>query len=937
MAKVSNIVYILYFYIYMNNAKKLFLLDGFALIYRAYFAFAQNPRVNSRGLDTSAIFGFTNTLNEVINKESPSHIAVVFDRSTPTKRHIEYPEYKANRQEMPEGIRDALPYIDKLLDAFNIPKLYKDGFEADDVIGTLAKKAEQKGYKTYMMTSDKDFAQLVTENTFMYRPGNKWRPTTIWGISEVLEKFNIKRVDQVIDFLGMMGDSADNIPGIPGVGEKTAQKFLNKYDSMEGLFANTHQLKGKMKEKIESSEEIGLLCKKLVTIITDVPIDFDEDVLKYTPLNVDKITELFEELEFRTLLKRIVDRNFKSKKESKQATLSKENLGKPSQYDLFAQHDSQPQLAIANKNFVFAKDVKSLEEIVRQIKVYKKFAIYLIADKDDALDSNILGFAVTYISEEGQYCLFKNVNTSIIKELFEDESLTIIGFDLKFIIKILLAHNIQIKAKIFDVRIAHYLLHPDLRNSLDLVSENYLAISLQTKEEVLVKGKNKVLFSELSNPMLKDYACERSNAIFNLYNILNEEMNKTGMFELFEKIELPLLRVLAKMELEGIALNVEMLENFSVELTKRIAIISSRVYNFAGKEFNIASPKQLGEILFEKLKVSKNPKKTKSGQYSTSEEELLKLKQAHPIIDEILAFRGVKKLLSTYVNTLPDLVNVRTKRIHSTFNQSVASTGRLSSAKPNIQNIPIRTELGMRVREAFIPRNTDFTLMAADYSQIELRIMASLSLDEGLLNAFNNGIDIHSATAAKVYKVPLEQVDRTMRSNAKSVNFGIIYGISAFGLSQNIGVSRKEAKEIINNYFEQFPKVKEYMHWSIDQAKKNGYVETIMGRRRYLKDINAKNSVVRAMAERNAINAPIQGSAADIIKMAMIQIDKEIEARKMKSKMLLQVHDELVFDMYYSEKEELKSLVKSKMENAISLKVPLIVDIGEGANWLQAH
>ena len=921
----------------MNNEKKLFLLDGFALIYRAYFAFAQNPRINSRGFDTSAIFGFTNTLNEVIRKETPSHIAVVFDRSTPTKRHVEYPEYKANRQKMPDGIRDALPYIDKLLDAFNIPKLYKDGFEADDVIGTLAKKAEQNGYKTYMMTSDKDFAQLVTEKTFMYRPGNKWRPTTVWGVSEVLEKFNIKRVDQVIDFLAMMGDSADNIPGIPGVGEKTAQKFLNKYDSMEGLFANAHQLKGKMREKIESSQEIGLLCKKLVTIITDVPIEFDEERLKYTPLNVDKITELFEELEFRTLLKRIVDSSFESKKESKQSILTTENLAKPSQYDLFAQHDSRNQQVMPNKNFVFVEDVKSIEEIVRQIKLYKKFAVYLIADKDEALGSNILGFAVTYISEEGQYVLFKDVNTLIIKELFEDESLTIIGFGLKFIIKTLLAHNIQIKAKIFDVQIAHYLLHPDLRNSLDLISQNYLDISLQAKEEVLVKGKKKAFFSELSHSMLKDYACERSNAIFNLYNILSEEMNKTGVFELFEKIELPLLRVLAKMELEGIALNVEMLENFSVELTKRIAIISARVYDFAGKEFNIASPKQMGEILFEKLEVSTNPKKTKSGQYSTSEEELLKLKQAHPIIDEILAFRGIKKLLSTYVNTLPDLVNVRTKRIHSTFNQSVASTGRLSSAKPNIQNIPIRTELGMRVREAFIPRNTDFTLMAADYSQIELRIMASLSLDEGLLNAFNNGIDIHSATAAKVYKVPLDQVDRTMRSNAKSVNFGIIYGISAFGLSQNIGVSRKEAKEIINNYFEQFPKVKEYMHWSIDKAKKNEYVETIMGRRRYLKDINAKNSVVRAMAERNAINAPIQGSAADIIKMAMIQIDKEIEARKMKSKMLLQVHDELVFDMYYSEKEELKSLVKSKMENAVSLKVPLIVDIGEGANWLKAH
>ncbi len=921
----------------MENGKRLFLLDGFALIYRAYFAFAQNPRINSKGLDTSAIFGLTNTLNEVIRKQKPSHIAVVFDRSTPTERHIEYPEYKAHREAMPEGIRDALPYIDKLLEAFNIPKLYKDGFEADDVIGTLAKKAEKKGYKTYMMTSDKDFAQLVSENIFMYRPGNKWQPTTVWGVPEVLEKFNIKRVDQVIDFLGMMGDSADNIPGIPGVGEKTAQKFLKKYDSMEGLFANSHDLQGKMKEKIESSEEIGLLCKKLVTIITDVPIELDEDSLKYSPINIEKLTELFEELEFRTLLKRIVDRNSKSKINSKKEISSTEISGQLAQFDLFSQIESGDKEETVIRHFSFIEDLRAIEDIVLKIKDHKQFAVQLITDKDDALNYKIIGVSVTYFQGNSYYFLLNSLNKSVIKDLFEDEKLTIIGFNLKFAIKILLAYDIQIKGKLFDVQIAHYLLHPDLRNSLDLISENYLGIVLKEERRIFGKGKTKMLFSDLNQSLITDYACERSDSIFNLFKILEKEMRTSGVIELFEKIELPLLKVLSKMELEGIALDVNMLQKFSVELTKKITLITSKIYDLAGKEFNIASPKQMGEVLFEKMELSKNPKKTKSGQYATSEEELLKLKGVNPIIQEILTFRGIKKLLSTYVNTLPDLVNAKTKRIHTTFNQSVASTGRLSSANPNIQNIPVRTEIGMKVREAFVPKNDNFTLMSADYSQIELRIMASLSKDEGLLTAFNNGIDIHSATAAKVYKISLEEVDRSMRSNAKSVNFGIIYGISAFGLSQNIGVSRKEAKEIINNYFEQFPKVKEYMQWSIDRAREKEYVETIMGRRRYLKDINAKNSVIRAMAERNAINAPIQGSAADIIKIAMIEVDKEIERRKMQSKMLLQVHDELVFDMHQSEAEELKSLVKNKMEQAVSLQVPLIVDIGEGENWLQAH
>ena len=560
-----------------------------------------------------------------------------------------------------------------------------------------------------------------------------------------------------------------------------------------------------------------------------------------------------------------------------------------------------------------------------------------ITDTDDALASEITGIAVSYLRNKNFYFPFNDSNKGLIRDLLNDEKLKLIGFDVKSAIKILHKHDIEIKGKLFDVQIAHYLLHPDTRNSLDIISENYLGIILTEKSSILGKGKTKLPFSELKANLITNYACERALSIFNLFKILEKEMIESRVIDLFEKMELPLSEVLARMELEGIALDVKMLNNLSVELTKKLKIITSTIHNLSGTKFNIASPKQMGELLFEKMKLNKKPKKTKSGQYATSEEELLKLKGKHPIIEEILTFRGIKKLLSTYVDALPNLVNTKTHRIHTTFNQSVASTGRLSSVNPNIQNIPIRTEIGMKVREAFVPRNNNFTLMSADYSQIELRIMASLSKDDGMLTAFNNGIDIHSATAAKVYNVPVKQVDRIMRSNAKSVNFGIIYGISAFGLSQNIGVSRKEASEIINNYFEQFPKVREYMQWSIDQARDKGYVETIMGRRRYLKNINAKNGMIRAMAERNAINAPIQGSAADIIKIAMIEVDKEIIKRNMRSRMLLQVHDELIFDMHKSEAKVLKSLVKEKMEQAVSLQVPLIVDIGEGDNWLKAH
>ena len=920
----------------MKEEKKLFLLDAFALIYRAYFAFAKNPRINSKGLDTSAVFGFVNTLNEVIRKEKPTHIAVVFDRPTPTLRHIEYPEYKAHREAMPDGLRDALPYIDKLLEAFNIPKLYKDGFEADDVIGTLAKKAEKEGFQTYMMTSDKDFAQLVSENIFMYRPGNKWQPTAIWGIPEVLEKFDIQRVDQVIDYLGMMGDASDNIPGIPGVGKKTAQKFIKEYGSMEGLFENTADLKGKMKEKVESAKEIGLLCKKLATIITDVPIELDEKSLIISTRNEEKIRELFDELEFKTLLQRVLASNSSTSVPKKEIIIEKKEIAPTSQFDLFAEPVEQQKKETPKSNFKLAtKD--TFKNIVADIENNKKFSFSIIIDTNDSLTTKLVGVSCSYNDDNGYYIPFLEQNIKPLKSIFENEEIIKIGYDLKFAIKVLNNHNINLKGAFFDVQIAHYLLHPDMRHSLDIIADNYLNVIMIEEQSITGKGKTKSLLSEINSDNICDFASEKSSVIFKLAPIFEKEMKEVEVFDLFEKIEIPLTKVLAKMELEGIALDVEMLQNYSTQLTSELQLLENKIHQLADEEFNISSPKQMGEILFEKLELSKKPKKTKSGQYSTSEETLLKLKDTHPIIDEILTFRGVKKLLSTYVDALPELVNTETKRIHTTFNQSVASTGRLSSVNPNIQNIPIRTKRGMKVREAFIPKDENYTLMAADYSQIELRIMASLSKDEGMLTAFNNGVDIHSATAAKVFKVDVKDVDRNMRSQAKSVNFGIIYGISAFGLSQNIGVSRTEAKEIIDNYFEQFPKVKEYMDWSIEQAREKEYVETIMGRRRYLKDINARNGMIRAMAERNAINAPIQGSAADIIKIAMINVQQEMEQREMKSKMLLQVHDELVFDMHNSESSELKTLVKEKMVQAVSLQVPLIVDIGEGLNWLEAH
>jgi DNA polymerase-1 len=924
----------------MSNPKKLFLLDAFALIYRAYFAFIKNPRINSKGLNTSAIFGFTNTLIEVINKQNPTHLAVVFDTKKPTQRHIDFPAYKAHREAMPEGISEALPYIDKLLEAMNIPKLYRDGFEADDVIGTLAKKAEQEGFQVYMMTSDKDFAQLVSENIFMYRPGNKWQPTTVLGIPEVLEKFEIQKVDQVIDFLGMMGDTSDNIPGIPGVGKKTAQKFIAEFGSMEDLFENTHKLKGKMKEKVESAKEIGLQSKQLVTIITDVPIDFYEQDLRVEKKDEDAIKSLFDELEFRALLPRVLAS--KSNNQEKEVTSKEEEkteIKKSGQMNLFTTVESEikKSKSIPN-NYKTITNFEKAKELVTSFRKNEKFAIQLCCSSTDFLDAKVLGISLCCEKENAKFIFIsENELISLLQTLLQKEQIMLIGNNLKSQIKVLTQNNINVKAKLFDVGIAHYLLHPDMRHDLSILTENYLHYSIGNLEDLRRRGKLREKIANLDKEDLSNFSNQQVDAIWQLYPIFSKQLEEIKISKLFTEIEMPLLKVLVKMEMQGFRIDAKMLSDYAITLLNEIEKISKEIIKLSGEEFNIASPKQLGEVLFEKMKLVEKAKKTRSGQYSTSEETLLKLKDKHPIIEQILEYREIKKLLSTYIIVLPELINHNTKRIHTTFNQSVAATGRLSSINPNLQNIPIRTVRGRKTREAFVPRDDNFTLLSADYSQIELRIMASMSKDEGMLKAFNDGVDIHAATAAKVYKVSILEVDRSMRSNAKSVNFGIIYGISAFGLSQNIGVSRTEAKQIIDGYFKEFPKIKEYMDFSIEKARENEFVATILGRRRYLKEINSRNGMLRAMAERNAINAPIQGSAADIIKKAMIDVQSEIEKQNLKSKMLLQVHDELVFDMHKDEENLLKDLVKRNMENAVELDVPIIVDLGIGNNWLEAH
>ncbi len=935
----------------MSSVKKLFLIDAFALIYRSYFAFSKNPRINSKGVETSAVLGFVNSLTEVLRKEKPTHIAVVFDTPKATTRHIEYAEYKANREAMPEGISVALPYIDQVLEAFNITKLYADGYEADDVIGTLAKQAEKEGFVTYMMTPDKDFAQLVSDNILLYRPGNKWKGTEVWGVQEVLNKFEITEVSQVIDFLGMMGDAVDNIPGLPGVGEKTAKKFLAQYGSMENLLDHTHELKGKLKEKIEENKDLGLLSKKLATIILDVPVPFVEADLQTQKFNVEKVSSLFEELEFRNLARRLLNQEEEPAEEEQKTTAkASPKAANSAQMDLFSMDLDVEDVPVTSyqtfeditTDYILIDTLEKRKALLQNLLSQSSVCFDTETTSLDPLEAQLIGLSFCYEKNKAYYVhVPEGEEKSIAKEFnafFQNESIEKIAQNLKYDYKVMAMHGIQIAGPYFDTMLAHYLLEPDQRHNMDAMSQNYLnytPISIET----LIGKKGKAQLSMRSAPLDKvsDYACEDADVTFQLKQLFQTELEDTKLLKVLNEIEMPLIPVLSDMEIEGIKIDIPALKDFSKELETSIFGLNENVQKYAGVPFNLASPKQLGQVLFEHLKLVDKPKKTKTGQYSTSEETLLKLQGKHEIIDDILEFRQLQKLKSTYVDALPDLANKDSQRIHTTYQQAVAATGRLSSINPNLQNIPIRSEKGREVRKAFVSRGDDYILLAADYSQIELRLMAHLSQDRSMLDAFVNKEDIHSATAAKVYQINLEDVTREQRSNAKMVNFGIIYGISAFGLSQRLGIKRTEAKEIIDNYFAQYPKVKSYMDESIENAREKGYVETIFGRKRQLKDINSRNAVVRGYAERNAINAPIQGSAADIIKIAMIKVQEGLLAKGYKTKMLLQVHDELVFDVHKTELEEVQSMVKEKMEQAISILVPLVVDVGTGDNWLKAH
>ncbi|MCK0155596.1 DNA polymerase I [Cellulophaga sp. F20128] len=948
----------------MADQKRLFLLDAFALIFRGYYAFIKNPRINSKGLDTSAILGFTNSLLDVIKRERPDHLAVCFDRGGSVDRVEMFEAYKANRDETPEAIKLAIPYIEEILKAMHIPVIVKEGYEADDIIGTLAKKAEKEGYKTYMVTPDKDFAQLVSENIFMYRPmfGGGYET---WGIPEVQKKFEIERPEQVIDFLGMMGDSVDNIPGLPGVGEKTAKKFLAAYGSMEGLLANTHELKGKMKEKIEANKELGLLSKKLARIMLDVPVAFNEKEYELDQPDLQKVTAIFEELEFRRLIDNLIKTfatetptigtNSAAAGEQKEKKQAKTDTAGAGQFSLFgATGETSETLKQEFSSRKTIKDTSHLYQSVAPGMAMKLFLQNLMKQTSVCFDTEttglnpltaeLVGIAFSWEAGKGFYVSFPEdvmETQKILEQLrpfFEAEQIEKIGQNLKYDIKVLRKYNILIKGNYFDTMLAHYLINPDMRHNMEVLAETYLDYTPVSISELIgKKGKNQLSMRQVPLEQQTEYAVEDADITYQLAEHFRPELAAAKTEGLFKDIEIPLLSVLADMELEGINLDTAFLKSLSADLNKDILNLETSIYKAAGEEFNIASPKQLGEILFNKLKLVDKPKKTKTGQFSTAEDVLSYLAKEHAIIRDILDYRGLAKLKSTYVDALPDQVEEKTGRVHTDYMQTVAATGRLSSNNPNLQNIPIRTERGRQVRKAFIPRNEEYTLLAADYSQIELRIIAALSNETTMIDAFKNGEDIHASTASKVFNVPITEVTREQRSNAKTVNFGIIYGVSAFGLSNQTDLSRSESKELIDAYYATYPKLRNYMSELVDFARDNGYVQTVLGRRRYLKDINSRNAVVRGAAERNAVNAPIQGSAADIIKIAMINIHKKLTEGQYKTKMLLQVHDELVFDAHNSELEAVTQLIKTEMENAYILKVPLEVEIDKGANWLEAH
>jgi DNA polymerase-1 len=926
-----------------NTDKRLFLLDAYALIYRSYFAFIKNPRFNSKGLNTSAMFGFVNTLEQLLNEQKPTHIAVVFDLNIPTFRHEMFGAYKANREVMPEDLQKSIPYIRKIIEAYHIPILEKPGFEADDVIGTLAKKAETMGYTTYMMTPDKDYAQLVSENIFMYKPARGGEKPEIWGIPEVQQNFEIDEPWQVIDVLGLMGDTADNIPGCPGVGPKTAMKLISTYKSIEGLYEHIDDQKGKLKENLVEHEQQVRMSRKLAEIILDVPVEFDESKLVMEEPNFKRLNEIYSDLEFRQLIK---------KQESKPQPVSDAMFQQGTLFGapIAATETKTPEIQTLDSfetvphQYYLIETAEQRASLRAELSVQKEFCFDTETTGLDTMTAELVCMSFAFRSHEA-YCVTipadRQKATEIVQEfrlVFGDNKIMKIGQNIKYDLSVLKNYGLEISGPLFDTMIAHYLVQPDMRHNLDDLCEQYLNYQKITTDTLIgKKGALQQNMRQAPLEKLRDYSCEDADLTLQLKLAVEKDLNESGTRKLFDEIEMPLIFVLADMERAGVKLNTSELKLYAEVLRTQLIGIEKEIIQLAGEEFNISSPKQLGVILFEKMKIDPGAKMTKTKQYSTAEETLEKLQDKHPIIGKILEFRGLKKLLSTYVETLPELINPSTGKLHTSYNQAIAATGRLSSTNPNLQNIPIRDENGRELRKAFIPSDNQHTFLSADYSQIELRIMAALSKDGQMMDAFRNNQDIHAITASKIYKIPLSEVTSDMRRKAKTANFGIIYGISAFGLSQRLNIPRTEAKELIDGYFENFPDIKKYMDQSIENAKGTGFVQTIMGRKRYLNDINSANSVVRGVAERNAINAPIQGSAADVIKIAMINIWKEMNRLELRSKMILQVHDELNFDVWHSELEQMKTLVKHEMEHAVNIGVPLTVEINAGDNWLDAH
>ncbi len=931
----------------IDQSKKLFLLDAYALIFRAYYAFIKNPRVTSKGLNTSAIFGFLLALEEVLQKRKPTHIAVVFDTPTPTFRHDMYPEYKAHRDETPEDIKKAVPYIKRLIEAYNIPVIDYPGYEADDVIGTLARQASEKGFTTFMVTPDKDYAQLVSDNVFMLKPSRSGNESLLWGVDDIKQEFSVQNPEQVIDILALMGDTADNIPGAPGVGPKTAMKLVSEYGNIEELFKHTSELKGKLKEIIENNREQIRMSKKLATIEQNVPVNLDEKELMLEVPDSTKLKVLFEELEFRTVAARIIAEIEKSEKPAADVQLF-ETMDGSQQGTLFTENQvsSIPEkgsIETVSHNYVVVDNIEKLKSLIGTINSLSEYCFDTETTSINPLDAELVSLAFSWEKGKGYLIYFPESEEetsallAVIKPVFENTGILKIGQNLKYDIQVLANYGIEVKGPLFDTMIAHYLLEPDMRHNMNLLSESYLSYNPVHIETLIgEKGSGQKNMRSVPLDKLKEYAVEDADVTYQLKDIFKPRIEKEGLAYLSENIEMPLISVLAVMERNGVKLNQNDLVSIAVDLREDIISLEKEIFSLAGTEFNIASPKQLGDILFVRLKLDDKARLTKTKQFITNEEILQRLANKHPIINKVLEYRGLRKLLSTYVESLPLLVNKKTGRIHTSFNQAVASTGRLSSINPNLQNIPVRDERGREIRKAFVPEEGHIFL-SADYSQIELRLMAHLSKDKGMTEDFMSGNDIHAATAAKIFGVELSDVTREMRSRAKTANFGIIYGISSYGLSERLTIGRKEAKELIDGYFSSYPGVKLYMDESIQKARGTGYVTTMFGRRRYLPDIHSRNQVVRGNAERNAINAPIQGSAADIIKIAMVRIHEKMKAGHYKSKMILQVHDELIFEVEMSELEQLKEMVLYEMSNAVTLDVPLKVDWGTGNSWFEAH